>query len=163
MTVDEIDAYLRADGRFAAIATLRKDGSPFVIPMGYYYDGDHLYFSTTPGRSLTYRLRHDPRISVSVFDHEPIHGYVLVNGIAEEIDDPGDVISLKMHHRYPKPGLENSSEHDRIWLSSGRVVFRISTGDAFGMDQRKAADSIWALSMPDMAPPSDDSTDPSIG
>jgi hypothetical protein len=59
--------------------------------------------------------------------------------------------------------LENSSEHDRIWLSSGRVVFRISTGDAFGMDQRKAADSIWALSMPDMAPPSGDSADPLIG
>jgi nitroimidazol reductase NimA-like FMN-containing flavoprotein (pyridoxamine 5'-phosphate oxidase superfamily) len=153
MNAEEIDAYLRADGRFAAVASLRKDGSPFVIPLGYYYDGSYLYFSTTPTRGLTQRLRRDGRVSVSVFDHEAIHGYVLVNGVAEEIEDPGDVLSLAMHHRYPKPGLENSAEHDRIWLSARRVVFRVSTQDAFGMDQRKARDSIWALAMPDARPP----------
>jgi nitroimidazol reductase NimA-like FMN-containing flavoprotein (pyridoxamine 5'-phosphate oxidase superfamily) len=153
MNAEEIDAYLRQDGRFAAVASLRKDGSPFVIPLGYYYDGSYLYFSTTPTRGLTQRLRRDGRVSVSVFDHEAIHGYVLVNGVVEEIEDPGDVFSLAMHHRYPKPGLENSAEHDRIWLSAGRVVFRISTSDAFGMDQRKTRDSIWALAMPDARPP----------
>jgi PPOX class probable F420-dependent enzyme len=153
MSDQEIDAYLREDGRFAAVASLRKDGSPFVVPMGYYYDGQYLYFSTTIRRGLNHRLRRDGRVSVSVFDHDAIHGYVLVNGVAEEVDDPGDVLSLKMHHRYPKPGLENSSEHDRIWLSSRRVVYRISTKDAFGMDQRKASGSIWALAMPDVPPP----------
>jgi nitroimidazol reductase NimA-like FMN-containing flavoprotein (pyridoxamine 5'-phosphate oxidase superfamily) len=119
---------------------LRKDGSPFVIPMGYYYDGDYLYFSTTARRGLTHRLRRDGR--VSIFDRQAIHGYVLVNGVAEEVGDPGDVLSLKMHRRYPKPGLENCGEHDRIRLSARRVVFRISTADAFGMDQRKASGSI---------------------
>jgi PPOX class probable F420-dependent enzyme len=153
MSADEIDAYLREDGRFAAVATLRKDGSPFVIPLGYYYDGSHLYFSTTPTRGLTRRVRRDGRVSVSVFDHEAIHGYVLVNGVAEEVDDPGDALSLKMHHRYPKPGLENSLEHDRIWLSAHRVVFRVSTEAAFGMDQRKASGSVWALAMPDVPAP----------
>ncbi|WP_147381557.1 pyridoxamine 5'-phosphate oxidase family protein [Nocardioides immobilis] len=152
MTSDEVDAYLRADGRFAAVATLRKDGSPFVIPLGYYYDGNYLYFSTTPHRSLTHRLRRDGRASVSIFDHEAIHGYVLVNGVVQEIDDPGNVLSLKMHHRYPKPGLEGSDDHDRIWLSVGRVVFRLSTESAVGMDQRKASGSIWALAMPDQTP-----------
>jgi hypothetical protein len=96
-----------------------------------------------------------------VFDHEAIHGYVLVNGIAEEIEDPHDELSLAMHHRYPKPGLEDSAEHDRIWLSTRRVVFRVSTGDAFGMDQRKARDSIWALAMPDSRPPGRSSQDSS--
>lgn len=153
MTAEEIDAYLRGEGRFAAVASLRKDGSPFVVPLGYFYDGTHMFFSTTPSRGLTLRLRKDPRISVSVFDHEAIHGYVLVNGEAEEVDDPDDVLSLRMHHRYPKPGFENSLEHDRIWLSAGRVVFRVSTAGAFGMDQRKASDSIWALAMPDVRPP----------
>jgi PPOX class probable F420-dependent enzyme len=153
MSAEEIDAYLREDGRFAAVASLRRDGSPFVVPLGYYYDGSHLFFSTTPTRGLTKRLRRDGRVSVSVFDHEAIHGYVLVNGIAEEIEDPDDLLSLAMHHRYPKPGLEDSAEHDRIWLSARRVVFRVSTQDAFGMDQRKARDSIWALAMPDARPP----------
>jgi nitroimidazol reductase NimA-like FMN-containing flavoprotein (pyridoxamine 5'-phosphate oxidase superfamily) len=153
MTAEEIAAYLREDGRFAAVATLRKDGSPFAIPLGYYFDGDFLYFSTTPARGLTFRLRRDGRVSVSVFDHEAIHGYVIVNGVAEEIDDPHDVLSLNIHHRYPKPGLENSAEHDRIWLSAGRIVFRVSIAAAFGMDQRKASDSIWALAMPDVAAP----------
>ena len=149
MTAVEIDAYLRTDGRFAAVASLRRDGSPFVIPLGYYYDGSYLYFSTTPTRGLAKRLRHDPRVSVTVFDHEPIHGYVLVNDVAEEIPDPGDVLSLKMHRRYPKPGIADEAEHDRLWLSAKRVVFRVSTANAFGMDQRKAADDLHALAMPD--------------
>lgn len=152
MTKVEIDAYLRAGGRWAAVGTLRRDGSPFVIPLGYYYDGDYLYFSTTPRRGLTYRLRRDPRVSVAVFDHEAIHGYVLVHGRVEEIGDPEDFYSLAMHHRYPKPGVGDSAEHDRIWLSETRVVFRVPTADAFGMDQRKAT-SIWALAMPDVKPP----------
>jgi len=152
MTRQEIDAYLRAPGRFAALGSLRRDGSPFTIPMGYYYDGDFLYFSTTPTRGLTARLRRDPRVSIAVFDHEAIHGYVLINDRAEEIDDPGDVLSLKMHHRYPKPGIEDQDEHDRIWLSAGRVVFRVPVAGAFGMDQRKAASSVYALAMPDRAP-----------
>jgi PPOX class probable F420-dependent enzyme len=150
MSRAEIDAYLRADGRFAALASVRRDGSPFVIPMGYYYDGSALYFSSTERRGLARRLRRDPHVSVAVFDHEPIHGYVLVNGVAEEVDDPNDTLSLRMHHRYPKPGFENSAEHDRIWLSVPRVVFRLSTANAFGMDQRKAADNIYALAMPDV-------------
>jgi nitroimidazol reductase NimA-like FMN-containing flavoprotein (pyridoxamine 5'-phosphate oxidase superfamily) len=136
-----------------AVASLRRDGAPFVIPLGFYYDGSHLFFSTTPGRGLTHRLRRQGRVSVSVFDHEAIHAYVLVNGVAKEVDDPGDTLSLKMHHRYPKPGIENSAEHDRIWLSAKRVVFRVSTADAFGMDQRKAAGSVRALAMPDVPPP----------
>ena len=148
----EIDAYLREDGRFAAVGSMRRDGSPFVVPLGFYYDGNYLYFSTTPSRGVAKRLRRDGRISVCVFDHEAIHGYVLVNGIAEEIEDPGDHYSLAMHHRYPKPGVD-PKEHDAIWLSEGRVVFRVSTENAFGMDQRKAT-SVHALAMPDRRPAS---------
>lgn len=117
--------------------------------MGYYYDGSFLFFSTTRTRGLAKRLRKDPRISVVVFDHEAIHAYVLVNGDAEEVDDAGDVLSLKMHRRYPKSGITDQAEHDRIWLSVDRVVFRLSTGTAFGMDQRKAAGDLHALAMPD--------------
>ena len=154
MTRSEIDSYLRADGRFAAVASLRRDGTPLVIPMGYYPEGAYLYFSTTETRGLTKRLRRDPRVSVVIFDHEPIHGYVLVNGDAEEVEDLDNALSLKMHHRYPKPGLDQA-EHDRVWLSVPRVVFRVSTMNAFGMDQRKAADEIYALAMPDRAPQGD--------
>jgi nitroimidazol reductase NimA-like FMN-containing flavoprotein (pyridoxamine 5'-phosphate oxidase superfamily) len=150
MTREEIDAYLRADGRFAALASVRRDGSPFVIPMGYYYDGEHLYFSTTPRRGLTTRVRREPRVSVAVFDHEPIHGYVLVNDRAEEVPDPGNELSMAMHRRYPKPGITDQEEHDRLWISRGRVVFRVSTAGAFGMDQRKAT-STDSLALPDRA------------
>jgi hypothetical protein len=73
---------------------------------------------------------------------------VLVNGAAEEVDDLDNVLSLKMHHRYPKPGLDQA-EHDAIWLSVPRVVFQLSVAEAFGMDQRKAADDFHALAMPD--------------
>lgn len=79
--------------------------------------------------------------------HSPLPGYVLINGLAEEVPDPGDELSTKMHRRYPKPGIEDQAEHDRIWLSEGRVVFRLPTENAFGMDQRKAATSLYTLAM----------------
>jgi general stress protein 26 len=151
MNREEIDAYLRAEGRFAAVASVRRDGSPFVVPLGYHYDGEYIYLSSTPNRGVVKRLRRDPRISVSIFDHEAIHGYVLVNAVSEEVDDPDDVLSLAMHDRYPKPGVDGP-EHDAIWLSEGRVVFRIPTAEAFGMDQRKAT-SVHALAMPDRPAP----------
>lgn len=149
MDREEIDRYLRQDGRFAAVASLRRDGSPFVIPLGYFYDGAFLYFSTTETRGLTKRLRCDPRVSVAVFDHEAIHGYVLINGVAEEMDDPDNVFSMAMHRRYPKPGFEDNEDLDRLWLSVKRIVFRVATDSAFGMDQRKAANDAQALAMPD--------------
>jgi nitroimidazol reductase NimA-like FMN-containing flavoprotein (pyridoxamine 5'-phosphate oxidase superfamily) len=159
MTRAEIDEYLNEGGRWAAVASLRKSGAPFVMPMGYYYDGEYLYFSSTPRRSLVQRLRRDPRICVCVFDHEAIHGYVIVQADAQEIDDPGDRYSLAMHHRYPKPGIPDDEEHDRIWLSETRVVFRVAVANAFGMNQRKAT-SVWELAMPDVRRPDDQPATP---
>lgn len=149
LSSDEIDSYLRLPGRFAALASLRRDGSPVVAPMGYYYEGGFLYFASTPQRGATRRLRRDPRVSVTVFDHEPLHAFVAIHGAVEEVEDLENRLALSMHHGYPKPGIEDQAEFDRIWLSAGRVVFRLSTDYAFGMDQRKAPESVWALGMPD--------------
>lgn len=84
-------------------------------------------------------------------DHEAIHGYVLVHGVVEEIEARDDHYSLAMHHRYPKPGVD-PTEHDATWLSEGHVVFRVSSVDAFGMDQRKVT-SAHSLAIPDKRPP----------
>jgi hypothetical protein len=61
-------------------------------------------------------------------------------GTAEEIEDPGDEISLRIHHGYSKRGIEDHDAYDRDWLAPGRVVFRVRETDHTSMDQRKVTD-----------------------
>jgi hypothetical protein len=51
--------------RFVAVASLRKDGSPWVVPLGYWYDGTYLYITMHPGNAGVQRLRRDPRVAAA--------------------------------------------------------------------------------------------------
>jgi len=116
MTPEELDAFLAATD-VVALASLRRDGSPFVVPVGFDWDGE--YFSVTIARDHAgvHRLRRDPRVSLSAGSHPAFPTkFVVVEGIAEE--DP-----------------EQYFEH---WISVGRVVFRIRVVHLASFDGTKA-------------------------
>lgn len=142
MTREEMTAYLQANGKFAAVASSRRDGSPFVAPYGFWFDGTDLYLSTAEGRGLAARLRRDPRVSITVFDEQPLHAFVTFAGAVEEVDDADHAISLRIHHRYPKPGIEDTEAYDRDWLATRRVVFRLRVGEYASMNQRKVTNKV---------------------
>src|SRR5271163_5163217 len=149
MSQNELDAFLKTPERFepdstlyASVATLRRDGTPFVVPLGFLYDDGYLWFTITPTRGGTLRMRRDSRVAVTIYNWAFPPVFVIVQGIAEEYPDPDNKISLRIHHRYPKDHTGNEKEFDRIWLSPGRVLWRVTITDIVGVDNSKFESAI---------------------
>lgn len=81
MTRDEIDAFL---GRplVGALATLRADGTPWIVPIWYRWDGDAITVWSSPAMGWVKRLREEPRVAFAVYEHEAPRGAVYLRGTA---------------------------------------------------------------------------------
>jgi nitroimidazol reductase NimA-like FMN-containing flavoprotein (pyridoxamine 5'-phosphate oxidase superfamily) len=143
MTDDELYVFLNGDIQNAHLASLRRDGSPMVTPLGYYYDGDCLYVSIAHNRTGVSRMRRDPRVAVEITSDFPVR-FAIFQGLAEELPDPENVWSRKVLFRGPpdkwaKRGIDQE-KFAAHWLSLGRVVFRIRPTSVTTYDQLKIED-----------------------
>src|SRR5262245_1222148 len=81
----EQEQFLR-DHRLAVLATGRRDGSPQISTMGYWYDGTHIFMSLTTDRAKWHNVGRQPRVAMTV--NEGPRQLVLY-GTAERIsEDP---------------------------------------------------------------------------
>lgn len=147
MNADELASFLAGDPQlpcYATVCSLRGDGSPIGVPLGYLHDSGWIYFSMNPATAGTLRIRRDPRVCVTVYnDRYPVR-FVVITGAAEEFPDPGHVIERKKFMR------NMSHVGDEIDLDAyfalheegGRAVFRVRVDPdrVASMDAAKAAD-----------------------
>ncbi|HWH32657.1 MAG TPA: PPOX class F420-dependent oxidoreductase [Egibacteraceae bacterium] len=71
------------DPNYAVVATLMPDGSPQATVVWIERDGDRaVLFNTERGRSKPANLERDPRVAVTVIDHDNPYRYVQVRGRA---------------------------------------------------------------------------------
>lgn len=61
----EQDAFLR-EHHSTVLATGRRDGSPQVSTMGYWYDGAHVYMSLTTERAKWHNVARQPKVAMVV-------------------------------------------------------------------------------------------------
>ena len=90
----------------ARIATLKHDGSPFVVPVWYEWDGSHLYFLATATASWVENIRGDARVAVVIDNDDPPHEKVIIEGEAEIVGEAVEDwirIGKRMVKRYMKP------------------------------------------------------------
>jgi PPOX class probable F420-dependent enzyme len=69
----------------AHFVTLMKDGSPQVTPVWVTHDGTHVLINTAEGRQKPLNLRRDPRVALSVVDHNNSQRYVQIRGKVVEM------------------------------------------------------------------------------
>src|SRR5688572_14243151 len=69
----------------AHFVTLMKNGSPQVTPVWVDHDGGYVLINTAEGRQKMLNLRRDPRVAVSIVDHEYTQRYVQVRGRVVEM------------------------------------------------------------------------------
>jgi len=141
MSDEEMTRFLTERPRYVAVASLRKDGSPFVVPVGYLFEDGCFYLTSAPDRAFSRRLRRDPRVSLAIFTDDWPVKFVLVTGIAEEIDDP-DFAITKRKHRWMM-GHVQGIDHEAFetnHLALGRSVFRVrlEAGQYTSSDSTKA-------------------------
>ena len=74
---------------FAHLATLRRDGSPHNSTMWVSTDGTNVFFNTAEGRAKLANMRHDPRVSVSLYDDESPYQPITIQGEVIDISTEG--------------------------------------------------------------------------
>ncbi len=82
MGVDELWAFLdRRPGLLGVVGTLRRDGSPSVVPVWYRWDGEAVRIWTDERRGWVRNLAREPRAAFSVQEQEPPFAAVLLRGM----------------------------------------------------------------------------------
>jgi PPOX class probable F420-dependent enzyme len=104
-------AFLR-EPNFAAVATLRDDGSPQTSIVWVDTDGEHVVFNTKTNRAKGRHLARDPRLSVTVFDREDPYRYLEVEGAAELEEDGAADHMHEMSRKYT--GEDWKDVRDRV-------------------------------------------------
>ena len=108
------------DGKnFANVATLRPDGAPQTSVVWMKREGDTVLFSSLEDRQKVRNLRHDPRVSLSVFDLANPYASVEIRGTAEILPDPAKRLPYELSHKYL--GIDPPAEKD----DRTRVIIRV--------------------------------------
>lgn len=70
------------------IATLRRDGRPYTVPVWWLWHEDAIWLTGTTNRVWCRQLLHDPRISLCIESTGELNGHVEVDGRATVLERP---------------------------------------------------------------------------
>ncbi len=125
MSEEEVRAFLAEGTRTGKLATVRKDGSPHVVPIWFVLDGDALVFTTAADTVKGRALRRDGRACICVDLEEPPYAYVQVSGQVELSEDLEEmrVWATRIAARYE--GEENAESFGRRNAVEGEMLVRL--------------------------------------
>ena len=102
---------------FAHFATVMSDGSPQVSAVWVEMEGDLIVVNTREGRIKTANVRRDPRVAISVVDHDDPYRRVAVRGEVVEITQEGGaegIDRLSEKYRGVTPYADHDPAHPRV-------------------------------------------------
>ena len=93
---------------FCQVATIRRDGTPHVVPTWVDIEDNRVVLNTAEGRAWPSNLRRDPRVTLSVQNMENPYEFVSIRGRVVEdthegADEHADKLAMKYlgKERYP--------------------------------------------------------------
>ena len=95
LTKEEVDDFL-AKPVIARLATVKPDGSPYVVPVWQQWDGESMFIIPRSRSSFVEHIRHEPRVCISCADDGPGHRRVLIEGVAEIVEGPAMMAGLML-------------------------------------------------------------------
>jgi PPOX class probable F420-dependent enzyme len=104
---------------YAALGTVRPDGTAQVNPMWFEFDGERVLFTHTTKRAKFRNLQENPSMSVMVFDPQNPYRYIELRGrLVDVTPDPEAEFYARLGRRYGSSGQENSPDKaDRVVLA----------------------------------------------
>lgn len=126
MTDTERRKFLLEGTKTGKLATVRKDGSPHVVPVWYELDGDSLVFTTGAETVKGKNLKRDPRVCLAVDDQAPPYSFVMIEGTAELSEDPEELYhwAVRIAGRYM--GQAEAEAYGKRNSGEGEVLVRIT-------------------------------------
>ena len=90
MSKTEVRRFLKKDTFTGKLATVKKDGSPHVVPIWFVLDyrndkdtSGNIYFTTFSGSVKAENIQRDNRISICIDDQTPPFSFVTIYGTAK--------------------------------------------------------------------------------
>ena len=130
MSEEQVYDFLDSGTRTAHLGTIRADGRAHVKPVWFVLDGIPEEFAVllnTGADSLAGRnLAHDPRVTLSVDDPHPPFSFVIIEGTAELITDPDQLLesATEIGGRYM--GADRAEEYGKRNGVPGELLVRIT-------------------------------------
>jgi len=124
------DAMYLLEGKyFAHVATLKSDGSPQVTPVWIGHEGNIVTFNTAKGRLKEKNLKRDPRVAISVIDHEHPYVPLVIQGKVIEITEEGadediDALAKRYLDADSYPFRQPGEERVIVRIEPGKAAFR---------------------------------------
>ncbi len=103
MTELSDDVRALVDGpNYAHVATVLPDGGPHSVPVWVGLEGDRIAFLTSPGSRKARNLDRDPRVAISVTDHDRPYAMAQVRGrVTERLEgEAAWVVIDRLSHKY---------------------------------------------------------------
>jgi len=115
------------------ISTINSDGSPQLTPVWGDYDGEHVLVNTAEGRLKHKNVLRDPRVAISVVDHNnPLNMTTIKGKVIEIIPDYDYIHANKLTKQYM--GID---EYPFKRDDEKRIIFKIKIVKIFVMPSIK--------------------------
>lgn len=131
MSQELLDRFLE-EPIVGVIATLRRDGRPYTVPIWWLWHEDAIWITGTTSRVWCKQLKHDGRTSLCIESGAPMSGHVEVDGLATAYELPDfDIwpISRLLAEKYVGRGdPANADKVDAFYdnmRTEPRMLFRI--------------------------------------
>ena len=142
MQPDVVEEFL-AQPIVGVIATLRRDGRPYTVPVWWLWKDGAIWITGTQVRIWCRQLQNDPRVSLCIEALEPLPGHIEFDGLARcEVLPEFDIwpISRELAEKYVGRGdPDRAPEVDAFFANmktEPRLLFRIVPDVMRAIDMR---------------------------
>lgn len=127
MTPEVQEAFL-AEPHVGVVATLRRDGRPYTVPVWHLWDGTHFWLTGTESRVWCRQLMADDRLSLCMEAMSPVPGHVDIDGRGEVLHaDDFDIwpITTRLAEKYVGRGDPTRADAVDAFVANMRTEPRI--------------------------------------
>jgi len=142
MKLEDREEFLRQPLN-AVIATLRRDGMPYTVPIWFLWKDGYVWLTGTYSRVWCKQLLQDPRVSLCIEGGPPLSGHVGFDGIAESLQLPDfDIwpISRELAEKYVGRGDPANAQRVEEFFANmrtePRLLFRVTPKVVRAIDMR---------------------------
>ncbi len=142
MKVEDREQFLRQPLN-AVIATLRRDGTPYTVPIWFLWKDGAMWLTGTYSRVWCRQLMRDPRASLCIEGGPPLPGHVGVDGTADALELPEfDIwpVSRELAEKYVGRGDPANAAAVEAFFANmrtePRLLFRVTPHVIRAIDMR---------------------------
>ncbi len=126
MSYAETRNFLQTGTYTGKLATVRRDGRPHIAPIWFVLDNDDNIIFTTWNESLKAKnIHHNPNVSMCVDDQAPPFSFVIVEGVAEIVGEPNDILEWATRIAARYMGEKNAEIYGKRNSIKGELLLRI--------------------------------------